>query len=125
MEIKFKKLDGLEIEEYTIRKVTNKQTAFQALVSGKNISKNTIINFFIKYYDKDKKFLGFNEQDIWIRSNRRPVSINANVKIPDNTKFAEIEFENKKDFSSYLGWLWLGGFIFLIVTALNSIVHFW
>jgi len=125
MKIKFNKLDGLKIEEYAVRKVSNKQTAFQALVSGNKISKNTIIHLFIIYYDKDKKFLGFNEQDIWIRSSRCPVSIDVNIKIPDNTKFAEIEFENKKDFSSYFGWLWFGGFIFLIVTALNSIIHFW
>jgi len=141
MEIKFKNLGGLEIEEYVIRdmvdtythkldptsynKSPEKYTAFQALVSGKNISKNTIIHFLAKYYDKDRIFLGLDEQDIWIQSKHNPVSINAKVTIPDNIEYVEIEFENKKDFSSYLGWLWYGGFIFLIVTALNSIVHFW
>ena len=97
MEIVFKHLDGLEIEEYAIREMTNKDTFFQALVSGKDISKNKIIHFLAKYYDKDKNFLGLDETDIWIKSKSKTVAINAEITIPDNTKLVNIEFENKKD----------------------------
>ena len=134
MEIKFKNLDGLEIKEYAIRemidtysdnKITNKYTAFQALVSGKDISKNSIIHFLSKYYDKDRNFLGLDESDIWIQNKRNPVSINAKVTIPDNTETVDIEFENKKDFGIYISWLWFGGITFILLLGINSILNLW
>ena len=134
MDIKFKNLDGLEIEEYAIREMidtypdsrtTSEYTAFQALVSGKDISKNTIIHFLAKYYDEDGNFLGLDETDVWIQSKRNPVSINAKVMIPDNTETVDIELENKKDFSIYMSWLWFGGIFTLILLGLNSILNLW
>ena len=125
MEIVFKNLDGLEIEEYAIREMTNKHTSFQALVSGKDISKNKIIHFLAKYYDKDKNFLGLDETDIWIQSKSNTVAINAEITIPDNTKLVNIEFENKKDFAMYISWLWFGGITFLLLLGVNSILNFW
>ena len=125
MEIVFKHLDGLEIEEYAIREMKNKHTSFQALVSGKDISKNKIIHFLAKYYDKDKNFLGLDETDIWIQSKSKTVAINAEITIPDNVKLVNIEFENKKDFAMYIGWLWYGGLTFLLLLGVNSILNFW
>ena len=134
MEIVFKNLDGLDVEEYAIRemvdsyandKTTNKYTSFQALVSGKDISKNTIIHFLAKYYDKDKNFLGLDETDIWIQSKRNPVTVNAKVTIPNNTKTVEIELENKKDFGIYISWLWFAGITFILLLGVNSILNLW
>jgi len=141
MEIKFKNLDGLEIEEYVIRdmvdtythkldpasynKSPEKYTVFQALVSGENIPKHIIIHFLAKYYDKDRKFLGLDEEDIWIQSNRKPISINANVTIPENIEIVEIELESRTDYSLYLSWLSSFFMVSLIIYGLNAVFHFW
>ena len=130
MEIIFKKLDGLKIEEYTIREMTDsysdcegkrQYTAFQAIVSGKDISKNSIIHFFSKYYDKDRIFLGSDNGDIWVQGKRNSVSISTKVTIPDNTTIVEIEFENRKDFAAYIGWLWGIGMFILLFLGINSL----
>jgi len=63
--------------------------------------------------------------DIWIQSKSKTVAINAEITIPDNTKLVNIEFENKKDFTMYIGWLWYGGFTFLLLLGVNSILNFW
>jgi len=134
MKIIFKNLDSLEIEEYAIREMTdsyakdittNKYTSFQALVSGKDISKNSIIHFLAKYYDKDRNFLGLDETDIWIQSKRNPISINAKVTIPDSTETVDIEFENKKDFGIYMSWLWFACITFVLILGINSILNIW
>ena len=134
MDIKFRNLDGLEIEEYAIREMTDtysddrttgKHTAFQALISGKNISKNRVVHFFAKYYDKDRNFLGLDEQDIWIRNKYKPVAINAKVTIPEKVEIVEIELESKIDYGIYIGGLWSIFMAGLIAYGLNAIFHFW
>ncbi len=133
MDIKFKNLDGLEIEEYAIREMTDtypdsrttsKYTAFQALISGKNISKNRVVHFFAKYYDRDRNFLGLDEHDILIRNKHKPVAINAKVAIPEKVEIVEIELESRIDYGMYIGWLWSIFMAGLITYGLNAIFHF-
>ena len=133
MDIEFKGLDGsLRIDEYAIREVTEsfgnvaippqQQTRFQALVSGKGISKKRIV-CLLKYYDKNNQFLGLDKQEIRMQG-KQPVALSVNITVPDGTAKIEIHFELKRDFETYLnvfGLLWGAGIIFIMLLGLNAL----
>ena len=131
MDIEFKGLnETLEISDYAIREVTEsytrdneskKNTHFQALLSGSSISKNSIINCLFKYYGEDNNFLGLDKQDVWVQE-KQPIALSVNVTIPDDTVKTEIQFEVRKDFAIYLGWLWGIGIATLIFLGINSLL---
>ncbi|MEA2048919.1 MAG: hypothetical protein U9O64_10810 [Campylobacterota bacterium] len=133
MDIEFKGLDEtLKISDHTVREVTEPfgsadvkpktQTHFQALISGSSISKNSIINCLFKYYGKDNQFLGLDKQDIWVQE-KQPIALSVNITIPDGTVKSEIQFEVRKDFGIYLGWLWGIGIFFIIFLGINSLLN--
>ena len=133
MDVEFKGLDeSLSISDYAIREVTQsfggvdvppkKQTHFQALISGSSISKNSIINCLFKYYGKNNQFLGLDMQDIWVQE-KQPIALSVNITIPDGTVKSEVQFEVRKDFGRYLGWLWGIGLFLIVSLGINSLLN--
>ena len=114
MKIEFKTLDkNLNVSDYAIREVTesfhgaespSKYTHFQALISGKGISRSSTINYLFKYYGENNQFLGLDEGNAWIRD-RVPFALSAHITIPDNTAKTEVQLHAKKDYMQYIGWL--------------------
>ena len=133
MDIEFKGLDeSLSISDYAIREVTQsfgsvdvppkKQTHFQALISGSSISKNSIINCLFKYYGENNQFLGLDKQDIWVQE-KQPIALSVNITIPDGTVKSEVQFEVRKDFGRYLGWLWGIGLFLIVFLGINALLN--
>jgi hypothetical protein len=133
MDIEFKGLDeSIQISDYAIREVTEsyqsetvpmKQTHFQALISGSRISKNSIISCLIKYYGEDGHFLGLDKQDIWVQE-KQPFALSMRITIPDGTVKSKVEFQVRKDFGVYLGFLWAMAMLFIIGLGVNSLFGF-
>jgi len=134
MDIKFEGLDeSIKISEYAIREVTEscshsespptKRTRFQALISGKKLSKHSTINCLFKYYGENNQFLGLDTENIWIQE-KQPIALSMAITIPDDTVKSEVQFKLRKDFGVYFAWLWGIGIFFIISLGINTLFDF-
>ncbi len=132
MNIEFiKNNDNIDITDYIIRDVTTsnyyseptkKETHFQALLSGKDSSKNKIVDLLFKYYDENNNFLGLDKKEEWIKG-KKPFALSIPVTIPDNAVRAEIDININTNYEMYLSIVGSIVFFILLILGINALFH--